>query len=207
MEPLRRPRGKVNLGELAAVCVQNVNSTKLVEFQAGELAQRITEVPGRHVDIFGAHQRANAGAVVALLHLVPPALALVLHHGRLIQKDPRARPEQVKQRYPRLCGSRGDRREELPTRENRRLSGACRNPNPEFGGLFAAFELRPGQARAREPRVDGGKDILGDRRFSERQQERLVQRRGRALGIGIEAPDGLYLVAEEVNPHRAVHLR
>ena len=49
--------------------------------------QAVVEVPGREVDVFGADEVADAGAVVALLDLVPPALALVLDHGGLFDED------------------------------------------------------------------------------------------------------------------------
>ena len=54
---------------------------------AGEVAEAVVEVPGGEVDVFGADEVADAGAVVALLDLVPPALALVLDHGGLFDED------------------------------------------------------------------------------------------------------------------------
>ena len=110
VEALGGPGGEVDLGEIAAVGVENVDSAKLVEFEAGELAQAVVEVPGRDVDILRADERADAGAVVALLDLVPPALALVLDHGRLLDENACGGAEEIEQGGVGAC----DGREELP---------------------------------------------------------------------------------------------
>ena len=139
---------------------------------------------------------------MTLLDLVPPAFALVLHHGRLFDKNARGRAEQIEQGGVGAC----DRRKEFPAREDRSVSGARRNVGLEFPWLFPAFELRTWQARPREARVDRGQNLVGDRRFRKRQQQRFIQRGGGALGLGIEAADGLHLVAEELDANGPVHL-
>ena len=79
--------GEVDFGEVAAVGVEDVDCAELVELEAGEFVEAVVEVPGGEVDVSGADEVADAGAVVALLDLVPPALALVLDHGGLFDED------------------------------------------------------------------------------------------------------------------------
>ena len=55
--------------------------------------------------------------------------------------------------------------------------------------------------------MHGGEQVLGDRCFGERQQQRFVERRRGALRLGIELADGFDLVAEEIDADGAVHLR
>ena len=52
--------------------------------------------------------------------------------------------------------------------------------------------------------MDRGEQVLGDRRFGERQQLRFVEARLRALRLRIELADGLDFVAEELDAHGAV---
>src|ERR1039458_1553088 len=130
---------------------------------------------------------------MALLDLVPPAFALVLHHGRFFDKDAGSGAKEVEQGGVGAC----DRRKEFPAREDRSVSGARRNVGLEFPWLFPAFELRTWQARPREARVDRGENLLGDRRFRERKQQSFVERGGGTLSLGVKAADGLHLVAGE----------
>ncbi len=87
VEALRGAGGEVDFGEVAAVGVEDVDGAELIEFAAGGAAQAVFEVPGGEVDVFGADEDADAGAVVALLDLVPPALALVFDHGGFFDED------------------------------------------------------------------------------------------------------------------------
>ena len=141
-----------------------------------------------------------------LLDLVPPALALVLHHRRLFDKDARRRPagrEQIQQRMRRSS----HRRKKLPAGKDRRLARARRNVRLQLHRLFAAFERRPGEPAARQPRIDRAQHLLRHRNLGQRQQQRFIQRSCCALRLRIELADRLDLVAEEVDAHRALHLR
>src|SRR5580692_4632511 len=79
--------GEVDFGEVAAVGIEDVDCAELVELDAGVFVEAVVEVPGGEVDVFGSDEVADAGAVVALLVLVPPALALVLDHGGLFYEN------------------------------------------------------------------------------------------------------------------------
>ena len=89
VEALGGAGGEVDFGEVAAVGVEDVDCAELVEFDAGEFVEAVVEVPGGEVDVLGADEVADAGAVVALLDLVPPALALIFDHGGLFDEDAR----------------------------------------------------------------------------------------------------------------------
>ena len=79
--------GEVDFGEVAAVGVEDIDCAELVEFDAGELVEAVVEIPGGEVDVLGTDEVADAGALMALLDLVPPALALVFDHGGLFSED------------------------------------------------------------------------------------------------------------------------
>ena len=70
----------------------------------------------------GRTSDADAGALVALLDLVPPALALVLDHGWLFDEDAGAAggAEEIEQREVRA----GDGGEELPAGKDGGFTGA-----------------------------------------------------------------------------------
>ena len=91
---------------------------------------------------------------MALLDLVPPALALVLDHGGLFDEDAGGWAEEVEQAE---VGA-GDGGEELPAGEDGGFAGARRDVGLQLGGFFAAFEVRAGcSAAAGEAGVDGGR--------------------------------------------------
>ena len=89
--------------------------------------------------------------------------------------------------------------EKLPAGKDADPAGGSRSRRP-------SLRLRLRLTLPAQPRVDRGQQPLGDRRLCQRQQLRLVQARLRALRLGIELADGLDLVAEELNAHRAVGL-
>ncbi len=87
---------------------------------------------GAQIDIFRPDERADADALVALLDLVPPAIDLVAHHGRLIDKQ-HALGQQLEQGLLRA----GNRREKLPSGKDADAAGSR-----SFGGhlfVFASF--------------------------------------------------------------------
>ncbi len=120
MEALGWASGEVDFGEVAAVHVEDVYRTKLVEIAAGEAAEAVFKVPRGEVDVFGTDDRiADAGAIVALFDLVPPALALIFDHGWLFEEDAGGGAEEVEEG---LRGSGYERGEMgTPSRERRWL--------------------------------------------------------------------------------------
>ena len=87
VEALGGAGGEVDFGEITAVGVEHIHEAELVEFAAAELAHTVVEVPGGEIDVFGADEIADAGALVALLDLVPPAFALIFDHAGLFDED------------------------------------------------------------------------------------------------------------------------
>ncbi len=85
--------------------------------------EAVVEVPGGEVDVFGADEIADAGAVVALLDLVPPALALVFDHGGLFEEDAGRWAGGAEEIEEGLVGS-GYGGEELPAGEDGGFAGA-----------------------------------------------------------------------------------
>ena len=206
VEALGGAGGEVDFGEVAAVGVEDVDGAELVELDAGEFVEAVVEVPGGEVDVFGADEVADAGAVVALLDLVPPALALIFDHGGLFDEDAgcggAGGAEEVEEGE---VGS-GDGGEELPAGEDGGFAGAGADVGEELGGLFAAFEGCACGAGAGEAGVDGGEEFFGDGGFGEREEQGVVEGGAAALGFGVEFADGFDLVAEEVDADGAVHL-
>src|SRR6202021_578346 len=104
--------------------VEDIDGAELVELEAGELVEAVVEVPGGEVDVLGGNQIADAGAVVALLDLVPPALALIFDHGGLFDEDAwgggAGGAEEIEEGE---VGS-GDGGEELPAGKDGGFSGA-----------------------------------------------------------------------------------
>ncbi len=138
VEALRGAGGEVDFGEIAAVGVEDVDCAELVEFDAGEGAQAVVEIPGRDVDVLGADEGADAGALVPLLDLVPPALALVLDHGGLFDEDAGGGAEQIEQ--SERCAPATGAKNSQP---GKMVASPVRvaDVGAEFGGLFAAFEF------------------------------------------------------------------
>jgi len=165
---------------------EDIHCAELVEVAAGEMRKALVEFGGSDVDVGGADERADAGALVALLDLGPPAFGLVANHGRLFDEDARcgaAGGEEIEERVL----SAGDGSEELP-------AGKCADI-VEVSGVCFGFG---------EAGVDGGQQFFGDGSLGEREQERGVEGVGAALRLGVEGADGFDLVAEEVEADGAV---
>ncbi len=156
VEALCGPGGEVDFGEVAAVGVEDVDCAELVELEAGELVETVVEVPGGEVDVFGADEVADAGAVVALLDLVPPALALVFDHSGLFDEDAGRYWSGGAEEVEESEVGAGDGGEELPAGKDGGFAGTGADVGEKFGGLFAAFEGRACGAGAGEAGVDGG---------------------------------------------------
>ena len=89
----------------------------------------------------------------------------------------------------------GDGGVKLPAGENGDSAGA----DGGFDDFFGA-----GDALAGEPRVNRAEQMIADRSFGERQQERFVHGIGGTLRSGIEAADRFDFVAEELDADRAL---
>ncbi len=140
-----------------------------------------------------------------LLHLVPPAFALVLDHRRLFNKHPRLRAHQLQQRRLRPR----HRSVKLPSRKDRCFSGLRRHMRHvihQLRGRLTAFEHSSCSSTARQPRIDRPEQSLRRRRLRQRQQQYPIDRRARPLGLRIEAAHRLDLIAEKVNANRPLHL-
>ncbi len=89
MEPWKRSVGRG--GELdfaeSSVVIEDVDVAELVEVEAGMRGERGLQNLRADVDVFGQDEVADAGAIMALLHLVPPAVDLVADHGRLFDEE------------------------------------------------------------------------------------------------------------------------
>ncbi len=162
---------------------------QLIEVEPSVPCQRGLQHFRAQINIFRANQRADRGALMPLLHLVPPAIDLIAHHGRLFNEQ-RALGQQRQQRFFRTS----HRGEKFP---------AGKDADPTGGRhlrshLLFVFRARAFNALAAQPGMHSGEQVLGYRRFSQRQQQRLVEARLRPLRFGIEFANGLDLVAEKI---------
>ncbi len=138
-----------------------------------------------------------------LFHLVPPAIDLVAHHRRLFDKQ-RAFWHQGQQRFIRA----GDCAEKFPARKH--ADAACSrglNRHLVFIGIRIfglGFEV---QTLTVQPAVHSGQQSFRHRRFSQRQQLRLIQTALRTLRLRIEFSDGFNFVAEEFDANGPVSFR
>ena len=192
MKAQRGPRRQLDLAQ-RRVLVQHVHRAQLIQIQAHVRLERGPQHFRPQINVFRPDQRADARPLMALLHLVPPAIDLVAHHRRLIDKQRAARHE----REQRLLRA-GNGREKLPPRKDAHAAGRR--------GLGRHLFIFHFDALPAQPRVHRGQQALRHRRLGQRQQLRLVQSRLRALRFGIEFADGLDLVAEELDAHGPVGL-
>ncbi len=138
MQAQRGPRGKICLAQRGCVGIENVHDAKLIQIQSRSGGNARLPLPRRKVQILRRKERVNTTAFVALLHFVPPAFQLVLHHRRLFHKNARF-GQQVKDGVAR---ARGRCRKKLPSGKNMRALG-CNGF--QHGGSLALQPL-PAQA-------------------------------------------------------------
>ena len=198
MEAHGGPRSEGDLGGIGAVGIEDVDGAQLIELAAGVGADLLPQLPWRKIKIAWAHQVPDAGAVVALLDFVPPALALVFDHGGLLGEHAGLGSQEVEQGRARA----GHRGVELPAGED----GGFGLPGPRVRTRGARVFACRSSAGAGETGVDRFQQLGGDRCFGEREQKGGLQLRAGALRVGIEASDGLDLVAEEVDANGPVVL-
>ncbi len=197
MEALRRPRGERNFAE-RCVFFQHIHYAQLVQVKPGmvrDLCQQQFRLP---IQVVRLHQRADAGALVPLLQLGPPALQVVAQHSRLFHKQHRPLPQAQQGRV-----RTGDACEELPPGEHRHIAGS-RGPLHQLRIVLVVLIIK---TRARQPRMHRSQQRFRHRRFRQRQQHCLVQGLQGPLRIRVKAPQRLDLIAEKLDPHRPLRLR
>ncbi len=69
------------------VFVEHVDGAELVEIESEVRIEQALQDFGAEIDVFRTDEIADAGALVALLDLVPPAVNLVAHHAGLVDEE------------------------------------------------------------------------------------------------------------------------
>ncbi len=103
----------------------------------------------------------------------------------------------VREQFEDAAVGSGDGSVELPTGEDGDSTGA----DGGFDDFFTACDALAGEAR-----VNGAEQMLADRSFGEREEERFVHGIGGTLRGGIEAANGFDFVAEEFDADGALGL-
>ena len=101
----------------------------------GSAATFALQLPRVQVDVCRGDESADAGTLVALLDLVPPALGLVLQHGRLFDEDLR-----IAEEIEECAIGTGDGGEELPAGEDGDAAGGD-GTRDEIGGSVVSRPL------------------------------------------------------------------
>ncbi len=112
MEAQRGPRVERDFTE-GIVFVEHIDGAELVEVETEVRFKEALEDFGAEIDVFRADEAADAGALVALLDFVPPAIDLVAHHAGLVDEEDRL-GQKLEQMALRSC----DRGEEFPAGED-----------------------------------------------------------------------------------------
>ncbi len=194
------PRIELDFAE-GLVFVEDVDGAELIEVEAEVGFKQALQDFGAEVDVLGADEAADAGALVALLDLVPPAVDLVAHHAGLVDEENGLGDE-----LEEMAFGAGDARKKLPAGKDADAAGG-RGFDGEAGrgvvALGLVFALH-GDALPAEAGMDGGQQVFGNRGLGQGQQPGFVEAGLRALGLGVEAADGLDLVAKELDAQGAV---
>src|ERR1700678_623301 len=172
------------------VQAEAAGDTEVLDIGAGESRGFLPPCVWRNVEIFGAHQVADAAAFVDFGDASPEAIELLLELIGLVEENRGSRDE-----IENGVVSSGNGSIKLPAGEDIESPGADRG----FDNFF-----RPGNALATEPRMNCAEKVLADWSFGERKQERFIDGIGRTLGGGIELANGIGLVAEEFDAQGAI---
>ena len=86
MEAERRAGVQFDFAE-RVVFVEHVDGAELIEVEADVRFEQGLQNFGTKIDIFRADERTDAGALVTLLDLVPPAVDLVAHHRGFVDEE------------------------------------------------------------------------------------------------------------------------
>ena len=92
MKPERGPRVQLDLAQ-RQILIQHIHNTQLVQIEPHVRVERHAQRLRPQIDIFGPDQRPDARPLMTLLDLVPPAVDLVAHHGRLFDEESALRQE------------------------------------------------------------------------------------------------------------------
>ncbi len=156
--------------------------------------ERRLENFGAQIDVLRPEERANPGPLVTQLNLAPPAVDLAAHHCRFIDKQ-RATRQEREQRTIRSS----DGRKKLPSGE---YADASSRSGFDRHLVILGFDALPAEAP-----IHRGQQLLGRRRFRQRQQFCLIQPALRALCFRIEFANRFNFVTEELNAHGAIEFR
>src|ERR1700719_3576755 len=165
----------------------------MLDVCSGEGRDLLPPVVWRKIQIYGTHKIANAATLVRFFDAGPEAVKFTTQQIRFVEQDGRVR----KQIEHGAVGA-GYRGVELPPGENGDSAGAYR-------GLDDLFRSR--DALAGKPSVNGAQQVIADRSFGERQQQRFVHGVGGTLRGRVEAADRFDLVAEEFDADGALGFR
>src|SRR5262249_2267670 len=103
------------------VVLEHVDSAELVEIEAVVRFKQSLQHLGTNVDVLGADETTDAAAFMALLDLVPPAVNLIAHHGRLVDEK-----NGLRQELEQVMFRAGDRGKEFPSRKDAYATGRGR---------------------------------------------------------------------------------
>src|SRR4051794_18462117 len=119
MEAQRGPRIERDFAQ-GGVLVDDVDCAELVEVEPKVRLEEALKHFGAEINIFGPDEIADAGALVALLHLVPPAVDLVAHHARFIDEE-----NGLGQQLEQMAFSARHAGEEFPARKDGYAARSC----------------------------------------------------------------------------------
>ena len=189
----RGPRVQLDFAE-RCVFVEHVDGAKLIEIEADVRLELGLQNLRAQINVLGPDERADAGALVPLLDLVPPAIDLIAHHAQAHRQRARSAGASVS----RDLSAPATDGEELPAGKDADAAGGRRFDGHLF---FVAFGFGSESATPllAQARMNRGQQVFGYGRFSKRQKLRLVQAGLRALRLRIELADGIDFVAEKLD--------
>ena len=173
------------------VCIVfTVRDAEVFDIGSGERRDFLPPIVWRQIQIHGADEIADAAALVGFFDAGPEAVELGAQQVGFVEQHGGVR----KQIEDGAVGA-GDGSVKLPAGKDGHAARA-------HGGFDDFF--RAGDAFAREPRVNRAEQLIADRRFGERQQQRFVDGIRGTLRSGIEAADRIDFVAEEFDADGAL---
>ncbi len=166
---------------------------QMLDIGSRQAGQFLPPVFGRKIQVGGPDQVAHSAALVRLLDARPDVIELGPEPFRFVGQHQGAR-QQIEHG---MTGAR-HRRIKLPSGKDGDSAGAH--------GLLNDF-LVARDALAGQAGMNRAQQFLADRSLGQGKQQGFVRGIRRALGGGIELADGLDLVAEKLDAHRAFGFR
>ena len=188
-----KARRRLRLQVHCAVCIFAARDPEMLDIGPGQSFDFSPPSIRRKIQIRGPDKIPHAAAFVSFLNPRPEAVELGAQQVRLVEQHRR-----IGQQIEDSAIRPGDRRIKFPAGKHRHSAGS----DGRFHHLFIA-----GDAPAREPRVNRAQQLLADRSLRQGQQQGFVNRVHGSLRSRIEAANGVDLVAEELDAHRALGLR